>query len=121
MIKPIRITLKQKCCFAMIALLMFIVVVRQAGPLRPSAALAAGPPALAGRVIDSQGEPVHGAEVAAYLNKEEEPTVVSESQPDGVFVLDLPDDAIGSLRIKWPTAFSIWPSCARATPCACPT
>ena len=68
MIKPIRITLKQKCCFVMIALLVLIVVVRQAGPLRPSPAHAAGPPALAGRVIDSQGEPVHGAEVAAYLN-----------------------------------------------------
>jgi len=81
-------------------LLMFMVVVSRAGTLRPSPAHAAGPRALAGRVIDSQDEPVRGAEVAAYLNDVEEPTVVGESQPDGVFVLDLPDSPIDSLRVE---------------------
>lgn len=91
---------KQIGRFVIVALLVFILGVSQVSPLRPSSAYAAGPPALAGRVIDSQGEPVHGAEVAAYLNDAEEPTVVGESQPDGVFVLDLPDGDINSLRVE---------------------
>lgn len=92
--------LKQMSRFVIVVLLMFILGVSQAGYLRPSLAYAAGPPALAGRVIDPQGEPVRGAEVAAYLNDAEEPTVVGESQPDGVFVLDLPDGPIDSLRVE---------------------
>lgn len=93
---------KQIGRFVIVALLvLFILGVSQMGvPWRPSSAYAAGPPALAGRVIDSQGEPVHGAEVAAYLNDEEEPAIVGESQPDGVFVLDLPDGDINSLRVE---------------------
>jgi Na+/H+ antiporter NhaD/arsenite permease-like protein len=98
--KPTCITLRQKICFVVVALLVSILGVSRMGSLRPSLAYAAGPPALAGRVIDPQGEPVRGAEVAAYLNNAEEPTVVGESQPDGVFVLDLPDDAIDSLRVE---------------------
>jgi len=81
-------------------LLVLILGVSRMSLLRPSPAHAAGPPALAGRVIDSQGEPVHGAEVAAYLNDAEEPAVVGESQPDGVFVLDLPDGDMDSLRVE---------------------
>ena len=100
MTKPIRITLRQKSCLVMVVLLMFVLVLSQVGPLRPSPAHAADPPALAGRVIDSQGEPVHGAEVAAYLNDAEDPTAVGESQPDGVFVVDLPDGPINSLRVE---------------------
>ena len=92
---------KQIGRFVIVALLVFILGVSQMGvPWGPSPAYAAGPPALAGRVIDSQDEPVHGAEVAAYLNDADEPAVVGESQPDGVFVLDLPDDAIDSLRVE---------------------
>ncbi len=94
------ITPRQKNYSAVIALLVFIVGVSQMGLLKPSPAYAADPPALAGRVIDLQGEPVRGAEVAAYLNDAEEPTVVSESQPDGVFMLDLPEGAIDSLRVE---------------------
>jgi Na+/H+ antiporter NhaD/arsenite permease-like protein len=100
MIKLTLIALRQKSRFAIAALLMFILGMGLMGPLKPLPAYATGPPALAGRVIDSQGEPVHGAQVAAYLNREEEPAVVSESQPDGAFVLDLPDDPIVSMRVE---------------------
>jgi Na+/H+ antiporter NhaD/arsenite permease-like protein len=91
--------LKQKSCLVIAVLLAFIVAMSLMSYWRSSLAHAAGPPALAGRVIDPQGEPVHGAEVAAYLD-EEEPIVVGESQPDGVFVLDLPDGPIDSLRVE---------------------
>jgi len=83
-----------------VTLLVLIVGVSQMGCLSSSLAYAAGPPTLAGCVIDSQGEPVRGAEVAAYLNDAEEPTVVGESQANGVFVLDLPEDAMDSLRVE---------------------
>jgi Na+/H+ antiporter NhaD/arsenite permease-like protein len=91
--------LKQMGYFAIVALLVCILGVSQMSPLRLSLAHAAGP-ALVGRVIDPQGEPVRGAEVAVYLNDEEEPTIVGESQPDGVFVLDLPEGSIDSLRVE---------------------
>jgi len=100
MIKATRVALRQKICFAVIALLVLILGVSQMGPLRPSSAHAADPPALVGRVIDSQGEPVRGAQVAAYLNREEEPAIIGESQADGAFVLDLPDDPIVCMRAE---------------------
>ncbi len=61
---------------------------------------AEGPPALMGRVVESQGQPVDGAKVAVYLNGEEKPSAVGESQPDGIFMVDLPDKSIESLRVK---------------------
>ncbi len=100
MTRSMPMTLRQTGRFVVVALLVFIVAMGLVSCLRPSPAHAAGPPALAGRVIDSQGEPVHGAKVAAYLNDAEEPAVVGESQPDGVFVLDLPDGDIDSLRVE---------------------
>ena len=90
MTKPIRITLRQKCCFVMVALLMFMVVVSRVGTLRPSLAHAAGPPALAGRVIDSQGEPVRSVEVGVREGTDAEFIAIAESQHDGTFVVDLP-------------------------------
>ena len=69
MIKSIRVALRQKICFVMVVLLMFIVVVSQVVPWNPSPAYAAAPPALAGRVVDSQGEPVHGAKVGVREKK----------------------------------------------------
>jgi Na+/H+ antiporter NhaD/arsenite permease-like protein len=45
---------------------------------------------LSGRVVDSLGEPVHGAEVAARVNGGGEPLTHTASQPDGSFLLDLP-------------------------------
>ncbi len=90
MIKSTRVALRQKICFVMVVLLMFIVVVSQVGPWNPSPAYAAGPPALAGRVVDSQGEPVHGAEVGVREGTDAEFIAIAESQHDGTFVVDLP-------------------------------
>jgi hypothetical protein len=56
-------------------------------------------PALAGRVIDSQAQPVRRAEVALYLDEAEEPYVVGETQRDGSFVLDLPNEEVGDVRL----------------------
>ncbi len=39
----------------------------------PGAAQASGHGAIAGRLLDSQGQPVRGAEVKAYISQEEEP------------------------------------------------
>jgi Na+/H+ antiporter NhaD/arsenite permease-like protein len=100
MTRSTPMTLRQTGHFVMVALLVLIVAMGLVSCLRPSPAHAAGPPALVGRVIDPQGEPVRGAEVAVYLNGEDEPTVVGQSQPDGVFVLDLPDGPIDSLRVE---------------------
>jgi Na+/H+ antiporter NhaD/arsenite permease-like protein len=84
----------------LVVLLVFILGMSQLGHLRTSPAHAATPPVLVGRLVDPQGEPVRGAEVAVYLNGEDEPTIVSESQPDGIFMLDLPDGPIDLLRVE---------------------
>ncbi len=89
MTKSISIV-KQIGRFVIVALLVFILGVSQVGPLRPSPAHAAGPPALAGRVIDSQGEPVRGAEVGVREGTDAEFIAIAESQHDGTFVVDLP-------------------------------
>ena len=82
---------KQIGRFVIVALLVFILGVSQMGvPWNPSPAYAAGPPALAGRVIDSQGEPVRGAEVGVREGTAAEFIAIAESQHDGTFVVDLP-------------------------------
>jgi Na+/H+ antiporter NhaD/arsenite permease-like protein len=61
---------------------------------------------LAGRLTDSQGEPVGGAEVtlvlaAATVDQRAEDQAAHpqvESQPDGSFVVDLPPEAVGSIE-----------------------
>jgi Na+/H+ antiporter NhaD/arsenite permease-like protein len=51
---------------------------------------AEGPLSLAGRLLDPQGQPVHGAEVVAREGGSRKPIAMAESQQDGTFVLDLP-------------------------------
>ena len=53
-------------------------------------ALAEGPVSLSGRLRDSQGEPVRGAEVVVREGHGSKPIAIAESQHDGTFVLDLP-------------------------------
>ena len=53
-----------------------------------------------GRLVDPQGELVHGAQLKVYINGGEEPTAVEESQADGTFVIDLPDDPIETLQVE---------------------
>lgn len=99
MIRSTAINLRHIGRFAIVALLVFVLAMGLVGRWRPSPAYADAASALVGRVIDAQGEPVRGAEVAVYLNGEEGPAVAGESQPDGVFVLELPDVPIESLRV----------------------
>ncbi len=96
-----RFAIGQRKCYLLLLLLLLValgwLLTNQfAAPL----ALAARSPSLAGRVVDFQNQPVYGAEIAVYLNGEEEPVVVGESQPDGTFVLDLPDTSVESLRLE---------------------
>ena len=53
-------------------------------------ARAEGPVSLSGRLRDSQGEPVRGAEVVVREGHGSKPIAIAESQHDGTFVLDLP-------------------------------
>jgi Na+/H+ antiporter NhaD/arsenite permease-like protein len=64
------------------------------------AVMAAGVPALAGRVIDEQGQVVRRAHVALYLDDQEEPSAEAETNRDGTFVLDLPEMAVSSLHLQ---------------------
>jgi Na+/H+ antiporter NhaD/arsenite permease-like protein len=47
-------------------------------------------PSLSGRLVDSLGEPIHDAEVAAFVDGSEKPVAEAVSQVDGSFLLDLP-------------------------------
>jgi len=66
---------------------------------RHAPALASGGPALAGRVLDFQQQPVRRARVTLYLNGEEEPYTEADSQEDGVFVVDLPTEGVNAVRL----------------------
>ncbi len=65
-----------------------------------------GPVSLAGRVLDLQGEPVRGAEIAVVINgaqtntddEHQDTPLSTESQADGAFVLDVPPDIVGHVE-----------------------
>ena len=60
------------------------------------------PHAIAGRVIDEQGEPVVETEVTLYINDDEEALAHAATQPDGTFLLVLPDDtSVESARVEF--------------------
>lgn len=65
----------------------------------PAQTYVVGVPALAGRVLDQQGRAVRGAEILFYLNEGSEPHSRAESDPEGFFVLDLPDEPIIAARL----------------------
>jgi len=69
------------------------------GTFRSTSVQASGVPALAGRVVDDQGQPVRGAWVALYLNGDPEPYVEEESNRDGTFVVRLPNESIDAARL----------------------
>jgi Na+/H+ antiporter NhaD/arsenite permease-like protein len=57
--------------------------------------------AIAGRIIDEQGAPVREAEVALFVNGEDEPLSESRTQPDGSYLLLLQDSPpIEDVRIE---------------------
>jgi Na+/H+ antiporter NhaD/arsenite permease-like protein len=68
--------------------------------LLPTNAQASVPPAIIGRLVDPQGEPVRGADVRVYVNSDQEPLAAAQSQADGVFLLDLSFRPINKLRVE---------------------
>ena len=69
-------------------------------------AYAAGIGGIAGRLIDPQGEPIHGATVQLLVNDQTgshedhkaAPAHPAESQSDGTFVVDLPSNQVGDIQ-----------------------
>jgi len=53
---------------------------------------------LVGRVTDSQEEPVRDAEITLIINGNQETLISTTSQPDGAFVLDVPDEIVGDIE-----------------------
>jgi Na+/H+ antiporter NhaD/arsenite permease-like protein len=68
--------------------------------LAPVLVNASDTPALSGRVLDMQGQPVQGAHVALYLGDSVEPHAEQETDRAGQFVLDLPDSRVDSARLE---------------------
>jgi len=66
---------------------------------RPASMHASGMPALTGRVIDPQGQPVRGARVVLYLNSNPESYTQEKSNHTGLFILDLPDEPVHAIRL----------------------
>jgi Na+/H+ antiporter NhaD/arsenite permease-like protein len=71
---------------------MVTALVTQFAPVQ-HAVRAASTPAVTGRVVDQQGQPIRGARAALYVNEDEHPVAETETKRDGAFILDLPDDA----------------------------
>ncbi len=84
----------------LIGLLAFVVVCNLSYHLLPVTAQTSGSPGIVGRLIDFQGEPVRSAEIKVYANGDEEPVAVEESQADGAFVIDLPDDPMETVHLE---------------------
>lgn len=85
--------------------LALIVGLWAAAQIRPlQTAQAAAVRAIAGHVVDEQGEPVEHVEVMLYVNGAAEPAAHAVSQGDGSYVLILPDDDADSLRIEFSRA-----------------
>ena len=55
---------------------------------------------VSGKIIDSQGLPIEEAEVLLKVNGIEEPEFHTESNNDGVFLLDIPANTVNSLDIE---------------------
>jgi Na+/H+ antiporter NhaD/arsenite permease-like protein len=76
-----------------------LLLILAAGNTQP-AARAEAQISLVGRLVDPLGEPVRHAEVIALLDGREEPAIVTESQADGSFMLDLPAEKIDTLTLE---------------------
>src|SRR5687767_781354 len=63
-----------------------------AAQFRPSNVGYASNGDMAGRIIDEQGEPIHRAEVKLFINDADQPVSTDSSQPDGSYLLSVPDD-----------------------------
>ncbi len=61
---------------------------------------AAGEGSLTGWLVDPLGEPVHDAEVSAWVNHSREAAAHGTSQRDGSFVLDLPSGPFETINVE---------------------
>ena len=81
--------------------LIFVVglwLAKQARPLETALAASRG---VAGHVADEQGEPVVDAILRLYINEEAEPATETHSQPDGAYLLVLPEaQRVSSVRVE---------------------
>jgi Na+/H+ antiporter NhaD/arsenite permease-like protein len=68
--------------------------------LAPVLVSASDLPALSGRIVDMQGQPVEGAHVALFLNDSLEPHSTQETDRAGQFILDLPGSPVDSVRLE---------------------
>ena len=82
------------------AVLLLPLLLAAACWLPPQPAEASSLPALAGRIIDFQGQPVDRAYVVMYINGAAQPYAEGESQEDGAFILDLPATGVDRVRLE---------------------
>jgi Na+/H+ antiporter NhaD/arsenite permease-like protein len=82
------------------AVLLAALTVLLALALTPDLVSASAAPALSGRVVDMQGQPVQGTHVALFLGDSLEPDAEQETDRAGLFVLDLPDIPVDGVRLK---------------------
>jgi Na+/H+ antiporter NhaD/arsenite permease-like protein len=68
--------------------------------LTPVLVNASDAPAISGRVLDMQGQPVQGAHVALFLGDSPAPHAEQETDHAGQFILDLPDGLVESARLE---------------------
>ncbi|MBN1313412.1 MAG: ArsB/NhaD family transporter [Anaerolineae bacterium] len=68
---------------------------------QPSAVATAARRGVAGHVLDDQGEPIVDAQLRLYINREAEPAAETHSQPDGAYLLVLPEEkTVTSVRVE---------------------
>ncbi|MBN1429274.1 MAG: ArsB/NhaD family transporter [Anaerolineae bacterium] len=79
---------KNPASYLALVLILGLWLARQIQP--PPVALASGR-GVAGHVFDGQGEPVIDADLKLYINKEDRPVAKTRSQPDGAYLLVLPE------------------------------
>ena len=68
--------------------------------LTPILVHASAAPAVSGRVVDSQEQPVQGAHVALFLGDSPEPHAEQETDRAGQYVLDLPGGPVDGVRLE---------------------
>jgi hypothetical protein len=80
-------------------LLLFGFAAVQLGLARSSPVQASGARALAGQVVDSQGQPVKRAQISVHVNGECEAFSEQESSQDGTFIAHLPNGIMAAAHL----------------------
>lgn len=81
--------------------LVFIVGLWLARQIQSPEAAVAASRGVAGHITDEQGEPVADAILRLYINEEADPAADTHSQPDGAYLLVLPEEqSVSSVRVE---------------------